>query len=1264
MYLDIVNKSFQNYYSYFMLRKALFLFALLFVLGVSSEARIRVKLTKAMYNDTYCMLDLCNVYATNIYGHPSVPAVSYADLADYEALVVEVAEGTPRFVFNRKNNDAQAPEGMISIPNDADQTEAYQTVEDLEDGKKAYIINLTKIKNDWNGVVHLNCIKSSSFYTGVAVTRMYLIKPILESDAEYTEADATTNGEILVTPRYKIGTKHLKLEDLASAKNGFVIRNNGRLLLTDDHITRVQGTEKTRIYPEYSDTDPFLNWRFKLTNDGVTDENLGINSSNRFVMHDAYNDDMALLGYACASPYAHVWVTKDEDEKHAREGNSYNYGNSHVINEHTDPNDGCDQTKNECANGTSWIIEDCGNGELTSLEQLRNSSGFYMISADEQNMSYFLPSNGNNANDGIVVNNVNAALDGSAYRYFNVEQMWGGQQYRIQAKDASGTYKGGEDNRYLNLGNQGVFHMGRSAGAGFNPETLADGTLVTILLDGKYLYGKNDQNTAMGTADEASAGGNAVWCFRLEKVTVQQDGQDVNGYLFRAVKPDRNDYSLWGNDVCYLNAQPAGRDDLTFILGLGQNNQYGQDVKNGAVWVFRDGGIMNLGAGTYFNGTTTSETPVRCSLFTLSGSNQYTTYDLQCDWGSDRDYGSLWTLGYEDGKGFTFRNNAWINGKAYYLAEDGNKSENPVYWRCFDPANFTYSDNQVLTTYKIRNVGVMQGNFNVNCRKWVELDGNYTGVWENGGEWDDNDQKGYVYEYDRTYEGENAEVVKARVGWRHKDGDVIQNWDFTEVVRTPESVREDKLIDDLVFALRHQIANEFNRYQCYDDAGQPSLTSNFEQEVKYALNYMYEDAQNCGGKNVYALADQLEYYNERLHLVKPKVGEFIRMQGEKNKTYFSGSSSKTTYDMLEEQVETVDGKEVVKDPGASTIFYYDAEGKLVNYSSGLVFGYADEGDYAVKTELKENTDKVVPTVLFTDSRVTRFPADRDKETGAILRDSVQVAHTYSVYMGPTENDKVLIAKKGTSAHVAHMGFPKPGDTGNYDSETEILLTKIVDLPISISPAGYATFCCPQDADLITEGARAYIGKVNDEMSKVTFINMPENGTRIPANTPVLIELKGGKTVYARVRTTGDPYTAASGAEQNSLVGKYYTVSYTKAEGDDSRMTYDGYLAEKEAINSHVYTLTGDGVWKFYTGTTLAGFKAKIKLRDIDEDTKQVKTFAFTFEDIEADDETSVQIAKELGVKSSDGVMYNLAGQRVVSPRKGVYVQDGKKVMVK
>ena len=61
---------------------------------------------------------------------------------------------------------------MIAIPDNADQTAAYQTTKDNGDGSTTYIIDLAKIKAD-KGYVHLHAIKGAN-YTKVTVKSMKL----------------------------------------------------------------------------------------------------------------------------------------------------------------------------------------------------------------------------------------------------------------------------------------------------------------------------------------------------------------------------------------------------------------------------------------------------------------------------------------------------------------------------------------------------------------------------------------------------------------------------------------------------------------------------------------------------------------------------------------------------------------------------------------------------------------------------------------------------------------------------------------------------------------------------------------------------------------------------------------------------------------------------------------------------------------------------------------------------------------------------------
>lgn len=100
------------------------------------------------------------------YGDGSV--INYIDLSAYKELIVVASEGEPRFLLNRNEKDGQDPDHLINIPNNPDQTDAYETMIDNGDGTKTYSINLARVIEEW-GYAHLHAIKGAGAY-GSTVT--------------------------------------------------------------------------------------------------------------------------------------------------------------------------------------------------------------------------------------------------------------------------------------------------------------------------------------------------------------------------------------------------------------------------------------------------------------------------------------------------------------------------------------------------------------------------------------------------------------------------------------------------------------------------------------------------------------------------------------------------------------------------------------------------------------------------------------------------------------------------------------------------------------------------------------------------------------------------------------------------------------------------------------------------------------------------------------------------------------------------------------
>jgi len=188
---------------------------------------------------------------------------------------------------------------------------------------------------------------------------------------------------------------------------------------------------------------------------------------------------------------------------------------------------------------------------------------------------------------------------------------------------------------------------------------------------------------------------------------------------------------------------------------------------------------------------------------------------------------------------------------------------------------------------------------------------------------------------------------------------------------------------------------------------------------------------------------------------------------------------------------------------------------------------------------------------------------------------------------------------------------------NCEWDVELVTT----LPLTISSAGWATLNSPVAVQIPT-GVTAYTGVVNGDYFTLTALS----GV-IPASTPVI--LNGPASTYDFVID----YTSTDAAPTQDLSG---TVA---AEAVSDILT--------------LQMIDEIGLYK-YTGTELAGFKAYLSASKLGTG---VKGLAFQF-----DNSTAI---KGLAIDSNENAaIYNLAGQRVNRATKGIYIINGKKVVIK
>ena len=219
---------------------------------------------------------------------------------------------------------------------------------------------------------------------------------------------------------------------------------------------------------------------------------------------------------------------------------------------------------------------------------------------------------------------------------------------------------------------------------------------------------------------------------------------------------------------------------------------------------------------------------------------------------------------------------------------------------------------------------------------------------------------------------------------------------------------------------------------------------------------------------------------------------------------------------------------------------------------------------------------------------------------------------YTVYLTDVTDDVVIT-------------FETPSKRVYLD---EIKLVNVEKQAVTVTTAEYATYCGNFDLDFTSTGITAFTATDNDETVK---LNVIENG-QVPAGNPVVLYKAGGGTVDV-------PVIASAAA---------ITVSN------------DLWVSDGTAANDNMYVLAektngvGFYLWNNDGGNAIP--EGKIYLQATSTST------ARSFLGFEEGNTTSIDVRSKM--EDVRGEVYNLNGQRVAQPTKGLYIVNGKKVVVK
>ena len=216
--------------------------------------------------------------------------------------------------------------------------------------------------------------------------------------------------------------------------------------------------------------------------------------------------------------------------------------------------------------------------------------------------------------------------------------------------------------------------------------------------------------------------------------------------------------------------------------------------------------------------------------------------------------------------------------------------------------------------------------------------------------------------------------------------------------------------------------------------------------------------------------------------------------------------------------------------------------------------------------------------------------------------------------------------------------------GLFGNDTDLKLTQAYTL--SVSDAGAATLVLPFVATIPAD-VKCYTLHYTAGNDKVSATEVE---TSLAANTPVLVNAAKGKYKFVSTATSGAAATGSDPVTVGALTGVYADTycpsgSYILGKKDDVVGFYHPAGENTNYVRSYRAYLTAD----------VAGAREFLSI-DFDGETTAVS------EELRVKSEKF--LSGESVARNATAPYYNLSGQRIAKPTKGLYIVNGKKVVIK
>lgn len=285
-------------------------------------------------------------------------------------------------------------------------------------------------------------------------------------------------------------------------------------------------------------------------------------------------------------------------------------------------------------------------------------------------------------------------------------------------------------------------------------------------------------------------------------------------------------------------------------------------------------------------------------------------------------------------------------------------------------------------------------------------------------------------------------------------------------------------------------------------------------------------------------------------------------------------------------------------------------------SSNSASAYAKDAD-VVFTTLPAGKYKLTSSIC--DFQGSKASAEFSYKAG----EKVIFTHKAEVINSHTKTSEEFTLNESTPISLVKGGNDKQGIDFIY-----IQRTGDATETVSVSDAGYATYATKYNVEVPNdENVKVMTVKVNDDNSTITLYDVPA-GKVIPAGTGILVKAPAGNCDFVVTSTEGTTL------EHNSLIAA--TTNVTSVD--------DKYFALTKIGDKVGFALVANGV-------VIPAGKAYLSV-------PRASGAKFFSLDGEATGINSVKTAK------ADGAYYTLEGVKTTKPVKGLYIHNGKKIVVK